>query len=361
MDGVGVYKNGSILPCRHKKNVKLSVYSYDGGVVDGDGNFVTESMLHEQPCCVGGAYDAVLKTEHKTVIYIGYLLSEWGNCLTDGLKKLWFLRTDEGRKLIKQGAKVAFITMHNIPLPAHQAELWRLAGFDSSKWMHVTEPKRFDEVIVPENSFVAYPDEKRLFDDRFVGIIKCIRNKAIEEIGENISSIDKIYFTRTKLKHNKDTNEKQIERLFKRLGYTIISPEKLSIKEQIFLWTNATDVATTEGSIAHSSMFMQKNCNLVILKKADYVNGYQQATNRLSCVKAIYINANNSTRVSKQCPWAGPFYLYITPELEHWSGLSIHQLPILLKPSYWWYCIKSVKMFYKIKLSIYVLYKKYII
>lgn len=355
MKGVGIYKNGCILPCRHKQGEKLTVYSYDGGVIDGDGNFVTASMLHEQPCNVGGAYETVLKTEHSIVIYVGYLLNEWGNCLTDGLKKLWFLRTEEGRKLIDEGAKVAFVTMHNTHLPAHQAELWRLAGFDNSEWMHVKVPTMFDEVIVPENSFVAYPDEKRLFDERFVEIIKCIRNKAIEEIGGRMSVVDSIYFTRTKLKNNKDTNEKEIERLFKHLGYAIIPPEKLSVKEQIFLWSNAKNVAATEGSIAHSSMFMRKDSNLLVLKKADYVNGYQQAANSVSKINVTYIEAHHSIHASKAMPWAGPFYLCVTPELERWSNARASHLPFALRPSYWIYCLRSMALLKCIMTKLYLI------
>lgn len=355
MSKVAVYKDGCVLPCRHKEGEKLTVYSYDGGVVDSDGNFVVASMLHERPCSVGGAYAAAFKREHGKAIYIGYLLSEWGNCLTDGLKKLWFLRTDEGRKMIGEGAKVVFITLHNAPLPTHQRELWRLAGYDCSAWMHITEPTCFDEVAVPENSLTACPDEKRLFDERFVEEMKHIKRKAIEEMGEGFDVERNIYFTRTKLRQSKDSNEKAIERLFKRIGYTIISPEKLSIKEQIYLWANATNVATTEGSIAHASMFMRKGSNLTVLKKADYVNGYQQAANAISGIKATYIKAHHSTCASMAMPWAGPFYLCATPELQEWSGVKMRQFPYFFRPSYWLYCLRSMELLHSVKMLLYLL------
>lgn len=354
MGGVAVYKDGRILPCRHKEGEKLTVYSYDGGVVDSDGNFVEASMLHEQPCSVGGAYAATFKRERGKAIYIGFLLSEWGNCLTDGLKKLWFLRTDEGRKLIGQGAKVVFVTMHNAALPAHQAELWRLAGFESSTWMHITEPTSFGEVVVPDNSFVARPDEERLFDERFVEVINCIKRKAVEEMSGSMDIVQNIYFTRTKLRRSKDTNEKSIERLFRHLGYTIIAPEKLSIKRQIFLWANATNVAATEGSIAHSSMFMRKGSNLAVLKKADYVNGYQEAANKIAGVNTTYIKAHHSTCVSKAMPWAGPFYLCVTAELQEWAGVEMRNSPYLLRPSYWLYLIRNLKLLHSLKTCLYM-------
>lgn len=341
-------KNGCILPCRHSQGKKLDVYSFEGGVTDAEGRFVESSLLHERPCDVGGCYEAKMKIEPTTAIFVGYLLNEWGNCLVDGLKKLWFLHTVEGKKLLANGAIVAFITMNNQPLPSHQRELWRLAGFDSSKWILVKEPTRFDEVIVPENSLITYPDETRLFDERFIDVIQTIKNQAIKEA--NTKALERIYFTRTNLKVKKDYNEQQIEKLFKRLGYEIVSPEKLSIVNQIFLWSTSKHIATTEGSISHSSMFMSSNSNIVILRKANYVNGYQQAADKLSGAKVTYINANHSTCTSKAMPWAGPFYLYITPELEQWSGIKVYQLPIFLKPSYWRYCIlaylRTIKLWF---------------
>lgn len=332
-------KNASILPCRHSQGEKLKVYSFEGGVVASDGRFVESSMLHESPCDVGGAYLAATKQQHLTVIYIGFLLNVWGHSLTDGLKKLWFLRSSEGQKLLADGAKVAFVTMENMPVAAHQREIWRLAGLDSSDWLHITEPTCFDEVIVPENSFVAYPDETRLFDDRFLDIINTIKANALAET--TMPAKEKIYFTRTQLKNHKDANEREIERLFIRLGYEIVAPERLSIVQQISLWAQSKHVATTEGSISHSSMFMTADSNLVILRKANYVNGYQQAANRVSGVLATYFNANHSSCTPSSMPWAGPFYLCVTDELERWSGLTVHRLPVLLHPSYWWYCLTA--------------------
>lgn len=351
------YKHGCILPSRHSQGDKLAVYSFDGGVTDSEGRFVELSMLHEKPCDVGGAYKTEMKESSSTVIYIGYLFNAWGHCLTDNMKKLWFLRTEEARRLLSNGARIAFVTLYNKPLPKHQAELWRLAGFDCSDWLLVNEATRFEEVIIPENSFVTYPDESRIYDERFKEIIRTIKSNAIKEADKSTETTRKIYFTRTKLKGHKDFNERQIERLFQRLGYEIIPPERLSVVEQISLWANAAEIATTEGSIAHSSMFMRSDGKLTILRKADYVNGYQQAAERLSGVKATYINANHSTRTPKDMPWAGPFFLCITQELERWSGLKVHQLPVQLKPSYWNYCINDI--YNKVKQNLYVSLYKY--
>jgi len=335
------YANGRILPSRHSQGDKLLTYSFDGGVTDGGGRFVELSRLHEAPCAIGGAYNIRCKRQRGTVIFIGYLLNVWGHFLTDGLKKLWFLQTPEGCELIKQGASVAYVTLNNEQLSSQQAELYRLAGLDSSDWLQVTEATQFDCVIVPKNSFVTFPNETRTFDSRFAQTIASIKRNALKEVGTNLKPIERIYFTRTRLAGHKDTNEREVENFFRRLGYSIISPERLSVQQQIFLWANCTYAATTEGSIAHSAMFMQPTSHLVILRKACYVNGYQQAANLLSGVKVTSLSANHSTRISKEMPWAGPFFLCITPELLQWSGVKVNLVPVWLKPAYWMYCLRA--------------------
>lgn len=350
------YKGGCVLPCRHSQGDRLFEYSFEGGVVDASGSFVELSMLHEAPCGVGGAYSAECESDDSVAIYIGFLLSEWGNCLTDGLKKLWFLRTAEGRRLMDEGARVVYVTLGNMPLPACQAELWRLAGYDVSDWEQVRKPTRFREVIVPDNSFVAEADEHRHYSSLFTDEIEAVKRRALAECTGGKDVCEKVYLTRRRLKGHKDSNEKEVERLFMRLGYAVKAPETLPVTEQIRLMANASCVAATEGSVTHSAMFMGKGARLVVLKKADYFNGYQQAAERLSGVEVTYIKANHSTRTSRSMPWAGPFYLCVTPELAEWAGVRPSTLPYCLRPSYWLYCLRSLNIVQRLRDCLYIAY-----
>ena len=83
-----IIENGTILP--HKAIGGTDGF---GGLVDAQGNFIKRSSLHNG---IGDAYTptAEVKNNFGTVVYLGMLVTAWGHCLTDGLKRLWFLKSD---------------------------------------------------------------------------------------------------------------------------------------------------------------------------------------------------------------------------------------------------------------------------
>ena len=356
---VTTYENGCILPCLKRNQIE---YDYSGGVTDAEHLFVESSALHEMPCKVGGPYPASCKKSDQSVIYIGFLLPEWGNVITDSLKKLWFLHTPEAKSMILKGAQIAYVTFENRPVPQYQLELWELGGYDCGKWLHVTTPTQFKSVTVPDNSLIALPDDTRFFHSFFADEINRIKanvDKHVREAGLPLPTPHDIYLTRTRLKHNKDYNEIQIERLFEQRGYQVIAPEKLSVTAQIWLMMNCNNMVATEGSISHNAIFMSPKSKLVILQKADYMNGYQHVINAMADLDVTYIPAHHSTRASKDMPWAGPFYLYVTPELSRWCGICPpHSISPSLKPSYWKYRLKNIGFLLRIKLWLYLIVRK---
>ena len=56
-------------------------------------------------------------------------------------------------------------------------------------------------------------------------------------------------------------------------GYDIISPEKLSLKEQIYLWNTAEEIVCLNGSIPINIIFSQnRNLELTVLNKTKLVH-----------------------------------------------------------------------------------------
>ena len=352
------YGQGRVLPC-FKRNIQ--VYQYDGGVVDAQGHFVEASGLHEAPCLVGGSYSASCQKSCAKAIYIGFLLSEWGNTITDSLKKLWFLNTPEGKRLLLEGAEVVYVTFENQPLKEYQLELFRLAGFDATKWKQITQPTQFSEVIVPGNSLVTSPNDVRFYYSDFLEIVRKIKLEAAACAAKEGWKFDseKIYLTRTRWKQGRDSNEKQIEDVFRRLGYQIISPEQLGVARQIMLMSSCSCMAATEGSISHNALFMSSGSELIVLRKADYINDYQLMINEISGLRVTYIPVHHSTKVNEEMPWVGPFYLCLTPQLKAWSGLPLPILPVGLQPQYWKYCLLHSRWLTSLKLKVYLLYRRF--
>lgn len=72
-----------------------------GGVVDKEGKFVYFSNFNEN---VGGGYevDRVLSCK-ESVIFIGNIVyPAWGHVITDDLKYLWWLLTDDFKRIYEE-------------------------------------------------------------------------------------------------------------------------------------------------------------------------------------------------------------------------------------------------------------------
>lgn len=131
---------------------------------------------------------------------------------------------------------------------------------------------------------------------------------------------EKVYLTRTRLHDYRDYGEKKIEKAFKEKGYKIVSPERLTLKEQISIYKGANILATTEGSISHNAVFMRQGAQLVVLRKCDCFNTYQEAINDVHSLNVTYIDAHLSCFVDAKAPWFGPFFLYCNDNLSRFLG-----------------------------------------
>lgn len=192
-------------------------------------------------------------------------------------------------------------------------------NYDSLEW--INSPTQFNNVIIPDNSFINTPFG-RIYTEEFVDIIKKIKTSVISHFKDKkIEIFDKIYLTRTSLKDNgsRDFGEKFLENVFYKKGYKIISPEKYSIYEQVLFVMSCKSLAVTEGSISHNAIFCKDGTELILLLKADYVNGYQPAINSMANINVTYIDAHWTPH--NEMPWAGPFYMNITPYFAKWAKI----------------------------------------
>lgn len=272
-----------------------------------------------------------------------YGLDTWGHVLTDCLRKLWFLSSPEGKSFLAEGYKPVYIAgQFGNDIPAYAKKIFLLAGFDSDEWEHITVPTRFSCVVVPDSSFIS-ENGSRTFTREYSDIIKkiCATVQADAWRGEFIF-YEKIYLTRTGIKSHKDFGEKRVEKAFERAGYTVISPEKYSVEQQIYFMARAKEVVATEGSIAHNAVFCGAGTKLVVLRKANYINDYQLAINEAADLNVTYIDANRSNMLLyKYRPWLGPFYIYITKPLKKFLSLRF-SVPFFLSAEYWRYVFYGI-------------------
>ena len=303
-----------------------------GCCLDSQGNAV-DNMLSD--CRVDGTYYDISKaeTEHKTVIFLGYLIGVFGHAFTDNLRTLWFLDTDVCKRLLEGGAELVYTTSQNKAFSDTYVRIFEIAGFDISKARLVDHLTKFDKVIVPDSS-IASSDSGRIYCDAYCTILDRIR-AYVSAMPVN-PEYDKLYFTRSKFPLKKESGEENIEDYFRRDGYTIISPEQYPLETQIQMVRSCSCFATTEGSVAHISLLCRPGTRVIIINKTNYLNIHQVMINELADLDVTYIQAHHSSVHVYDSLWLDPFYLYPTRYLRKYFGKG-PGLPWWLRKDYWAY------------------------
>jgi len=305
---VKVYPQACVLPY-------ISAWKKSSGVLTAGGDYIDNTRVHES---MGGSIDGIDGNSvkaHTDAIFIGSMHHIYGHCITDNIKKLWFLSTEKCKKLLEAGARIVYVSAwRETELPDFAIRILELAGVPVGQIERVSRPTVFRNVYVPDNS-MQFIGGRRYWTKYFRSTIEVMKTNAKGQI----ETADKIYFTRTKLQSDKDFGEFRVERIFKEHGYKIVSPEVLSIDDQIVLLANCKKFACTDGSVAHGAVFCKSDADVAILLKADYVNGYQMMINNMVGFNVDYIESHHSIN-RRRNPWEGPFYMSVTRYLVDYLG-----------------------------------------
>lgn len=273
------------------------------------------------------------------VIYIGVMIAVFGHTFNDNVRKLWFLQTDECKKLINNGAKVVYVTENNRPLPPYSLDILSYAGCNPSSYVHISELTQFKKIYVPDNSFFE-GNFGRCYTKEFISTISLIKSN-VSMVGFNFKVPGKIYLSRKnyikQINWHKEYGEESIEKEMNKNGFVSIRPEEHSFAEQVYMLQHCKELATTEGSIAHMSLFCAPQCKVTLFCKARYMNIHQVAINQCADLDVTYVEVHHSWRANKQAPWLGPFYLCVTKYFERYLGYRVPHRPFFLRVSFWQY------------------------
>lgn len=332
--GVKEYNDSYIVPA------DMSQQHFHRGVLTSKREIVNESLLFEgfEPDWANIVDVENAKVRHQAVIYLGWLEPVWGHILTDCFKKLWFVKTEECKELVSRGVRfVAVIPWRSGAL----SSIFSMLDIPLETVENITSLTKFDKVYVPDNSFIATEDDKRLYTKEYSAIIKDLYKKIPQT-----KSTGKIYLSRELLNkgnwyEKREYGEEILTSLFRKKGYKIIHPEKNSVMENLTLLRNCEAFASTEGSISHNVLFCQPSTPACIIRKVDYTNRWQLVCNEVSDVNVTYIDAHKSI-ISSGC--LGPFYICATKYLKKYMNTRTIYLPCWLKVSFWWYLVQNRKI-----------------
>jgi len=319
-------KKGIILPTLTIKETNKPIY-FKGGVIDEKQNYIPLSGLYRDPLHINKNFRYTLnegykvqeqKIEHSSekIIYCGIFQKQWGHFLLESTVRLWFYYKNPIHK-------IAFTTIDGNKPSKQFSEAFKLLKIPDDKIIFIDKPTQFEEVIIPEVSFVLSNYAHKNFLTPF------------EKMSENVkpNTFKKIYISRTRFDQNKNIiGEETFEKTFKENGFKIIYPEKLSVKEQISYIKGADYIAGFISSGLHNSIFAKPGTNLIILEKFNLMNCSQCIINIIKKLKAVHIGVYYTFL---PVSWSeGPFLVGITENfIEYLKTEKFYKIPKLVRMS----------------------------
>ena len=277
-----------------------------GGVLDREGNYVSQSGLEAEQIMSGGyAYPKVETRIEERTVYLGYFLKQWGHFLVDFLPRIWWLlEHDKNTKLVYLSKD------ENTLIDGNYLRVLQLAGINTSLLERVGTVSEYRKLIVPELSL----KRPLYWTDSYRKIIEVI----VHSVGERKTVDKKIYWTRTNFRKAQETEvgEKQIEAIFKKNGFAVLSPEKISIEDQIYLFSHCEEFAALSGTVPHNIVFAGVNpgrCKVTILNKTHRINTIQILLNDFADGDVTYVDCNYS--LFPVSPGSGPFWVGVNKNL----------------------------------------------
>lgn len=296
-----IYSNATILP--FKKN---SDFNGLGGVVDESNCFIELSAEK----FASGKYEFNNVTHRKErVCYCGHMIHQWGHFLMDSISRIWYcLKNDDTVD------KYVFFSAEgdSIQLNGNYRNFFELLGI-WDKIEIINKPTAFSEVIIPEKGFVG----GEYFASNFLEVFDKISENIT--IDPNWNTYKKIYFTRKAYSKAlcSDLGIEMLDNYFEKNGFTLVSPERLSLSEMIYLIRNAEVVASISGSVCHNMLFAKNNQELIILERTILNNDYQIGVNIARELKTTIIDSNIAIYPVEI--GFGPFIITYTGKLQEFT------------------------------------------
>lgn len=262
---VEMIENGVILPRKDTSGTALShVWMGIGGVIDSKDNFIELSGIlgfgkNDGRMVFGGKYQYNEPEEFldEEVLYMGAFQPHWGHFLLEYCTRLWYYVK------YRPNVKIAYCGFFCAPndISGNYMDFLSLLGVKKEQLVDIRKPTKVRKIIVPEQSFLR---DKYITDE-----YRMIIDFAYQNIeATHMFPYEKIYFTRVNCANAKEHGEREIKEIFEKNGYTCLSPEKLSVEEQMFYIRNCKEFVVFPGGASMNGVFAANSTKRIYLKKA---------------------------------------------------------------------------------------------
>lgn len=310
--GYKKYDYATVLPHKELPNGKVG-----GGVVTREGKYLGNTSLHN---LIGEAYsfEETDIVKEETVIFLGLFSDIWGHCITDNIRRVWFLNSKEYKNRYKD-CKLVYIPWTKKELHPNFIKLLEIVGVKQEQLIPITKITTYKSIIIPDESFSCTDDGIYVSNEEYRNTINRICDYADRHQEEGFA-YEKIYFSYKS--KDKAFGEEYLEEFFQNRGYKVIAPEKYSFTEQLTMLRQCKVLASLEGSTSHNSVFLKNNSRLILIPRSYYQTGYQQVLNAVNSLDVQIIESSLSNKTLRSAPWSGPFCFYLSEELQRFFDTS---------------------------------------
>ncbi len=258
-----------------------------GGVLDEDGNYVSESAQigkgETAPrFCGTYPFDESDVTESDTeVIYIGAFVPHWGHFLLDVADR-FYVFTDP--RFSDRGLKIAYCS-NGEKISGVFLDFLGALGVKEEALLRIDKPMRFRKVYVPEQAYMAC----EYYTESYRRIFEAVRDH-FDYAG--LVPYEKIYLSRRHFSRaaEKEFGEARIEENFVLNGFHVLYMEELSLREQIFYISRAEKIAALNGTLCHNIVFGTPRTTLYVLEKTSLPNTHQKILEEMTGCRTVYID-----------------------------------------------------------------------
>ncbi|MBR4904273.1 MAG: DUF563 domain-containing protein, partial [Selenomonadaceae bacterium] len=315
--GFQVIENGMILP--HKDMRVPGKWNFGlVGIVDSKGEFIRSTSVHYG---TGGAYNPPPESiQHRaeTAVFLFMLYPTWGHCITDNIRRLWFLKSEIFKSEFKN-CPLVYISWGKQNLEALQdfKRLLEILEVDVDRLQEITQPTRFEKIILPDESFNSPHNKIVGFTNEYCEAIEHIRAFALKN--RTPTSNQKLYFFHGS---KGQYGEERLAEYFKSKGYEIINPakQKLTFDEELNLLINCKSFVATNGSSSHNSLFLRDDTQTIIIPRIALLNNpyYQEIVNQVHPLNVTYIDSTLS--IFSKGIATGLWFFMISEQLKRFFG-----------------------------------------
>lgn len=188
--------------------------------------------------------------------FIGSMHRHFGHSVLEGLSRLWAL--DFFPKKIKNNLK--FIVYED-SLTQYSLDLLALAGICQDSIVYAPNCGVFERVYAPDNAYRTHHWSSVLQKNTW----NRIKNNIVP-----LFKYKKIFLSRRLASDRPLENRVEVEDLFFNLGFHVIIPELLSVKQQLEIIMGAEIIAGEVGSQMYSAIVMGEKTKLFVIAPCNF-------------------------------------------------------------------------------------------